>query len=561
MKINKKLSVVLVLLIIILINYVNIFTNDFAWDDSFFIVNNIHIKDIKNIPGFFAEPSPGNLYRPLRSVFYTINYQIWLLNVFGYHLNSLILHFFVTILIFLITLKITNKTGFSFITSLFFAAHPIHTARVTNMTGTFDIFGILFMLLALFFYILFSQKKKNNFYILSIILYFLAIFSSEEAITLVLILFLYDLSFNYKIDLTNIKLLTKKYMPYIAITIFYLIIRFIVLGQVGRGEGYFHHGFFGTLLTTIKIFVNYIFLLIFPMNLVTEYYIKFETTILSIYFLTSLLVLSVILLFFIRSYKKSKIIFFSVGWFFITLLPFSNILPQVTIMADRYLYLPSFGFCLLLAFTISSIKKINFLKKYSKIIILVLIILITVGYTLLTIQRNAEWKDNFTLYSKDLEKNPFGTKLNEGLALEYKKNRDYDNAIRHGLVAVQLSKKNYKAYEILGTSYAQKKEYGKAILLYNKAIEINPNFYLAYDNLGLVYSYMNDFNNSISYLKKAIDINPKLSKAYNDIGTAYAQIGEFDKAIENINKAIERNPYEESYYQNLAIIQEFVENR
>jgi len=69
------------------------------------------------------------------------------------------LHFFITILLFFITLKITEKAAFSFVAALFFAAHPIHTARVTNMTASFDIYGILFLLLSFLFYILFS---KNN---------------------------------------------------------------------------------------------------------------------------------------------------------------------------------------------------------------------------------------------------------------------------------------------------------------------------------------------------------------------------------------------------------------
>ena len=140
MKININLIIVMVLFVVILINYVNVFPNEFVWDDIFFIVDNIHIKELSNIPGFFAEPSTSNLYRPLRNVFYTINYQIWQLNIFGYHLNSLLLHFLVTILLFFITLRITNKTIFSFVVALFFASHPIHTGRITNITASFDVY-------------------------------------------------------------------------------------------------------------------------------------------------------------------------------------------------------------------------------------------------------------------------------------------------------------------------------------------------------------------------------------------------------------------------------------
>src|SRR3989344_7257573 len=105
---NKNLDSILFLLITILVSYTNIFQNEFVWDDEFFIEENIHIKDLSNIPEFFIEPSTGYLYRPLRGVFYAINYQIWKLNVFGYHLNSLLLHLSITILFFFITLKITD---------------------------------------------------------------------------------------------------------------------------------------------------------------------------------------------------------------------------------------------------------------------------------------------------------------------------------------------------------------------------------------------------------------------------------------------------------------------
>ena len=126
------------------------------------------------------------------------------------------------LLLFFITLKITKKKMFSFVASLFFASHPIHTGRVTNMTAAFDIYGILFMLLAFYFYILASNKK--HYYFLSILFYVLALFSSEEAITLILILLLYDLSFNYKINMNTFRSLFKKYLPYIITSIFYNVI-------------------------------------------------------------------------------------------------------------------------------------------------------------------------------------------------------------------------------------------------------------------------------------------------------------------------------------------------
>ncbi len=560
MKLNKNIIFVALLFLAVFISYFNIFQNDFAWDDFFFITDNIHIKELENIPDFFAQPSTGDLYRPMRQVFYAVNYQIWGLNTFGYHLNSFLLHFFVTALFYFITLKLTNKSGFSFIAALFFAVHPVHVERITNMTATFDVFGILFLLLAFFFYIIFSQKKNKIFYYLSIIFYFIGLFSSEEAITLILLLSLYDFSFNYKLDFNNLKLLFKKYLPYIAVTIFYLIVRFSVLHKIGRAEAYFQQSFFGTLLTTTKIFAQYILILIFPYDITIERAVRFETTIFSITFLISLLFLIFALFLFVKSYKKSRILFFSIGWFFVTLLPFSNLVPQFTIMADRYLYLPSFGFVLFLAFLIFDINKIKIypIKRYSHIILILIITTITLFYAAVTIKTNFEWKDNFTLLSANLEKSPLGTRTHYALALYYRNQEDYEAAEKYALRAIELASGNYNAYENLGTINAYQKNYDDAIKYYKKAIELNPEFYSAHNNLGLVYSYIGDFNNSTLYINKAIEINPKLSKAYNDLGTVYGQIGEFDKAVLFISKAIEINPSEGSYYKNLAVAYGFL---
>jgi len=564
MKLSRNFWIVLALFLVVLLSYANAFRNEFAWDDEFFIVNNMHIQNFDEIPGFFAEPSTGDLYRPLRSVFYSIIYKIWQLNAFGYHLNGFLLHFFITAILFFITLKITDNALLSFVASLFFAAHPIHTARVTNMTASFDLYGILFLLLSLLFYILYSKYGSNrhsssHYYWPSIIFYLLALFSSEEALTLILILALYDFSFNHEINTKNLKAALRKYVPYIAVTVIYLAIRFFVLQKIGRAETYFMGNFYGTFLTTVKIFANYVLIMFFPAGIATERYVKFETSALSINLLISLLALILILFFFWKSYNQSKILFFSIGWFFITLLPFSNIAPQYTIMADRYLYLPSYGFVLFLALLTFQIKKIESIKKYSNMIVVLLVLLIASIYSVLTIQNNAEWRDSFTLLTSSLEKNPLGTKTHNELALYYRdKLQDYDTALKLAFRAIELGSENHNAYENIGTIYAKLGDYDKAILNYKKSIELNPRYYRAHNNLGLIYSYTGNFNASVYYLKQAVSVEPKLAKAHNDLGTVYAKIGEFELAIEEMERSIKINPYEPDYYYNLAVMYKFL---
>src|SRR3989344_2536025 len=262
----------------------------------------------------------------------------------------------------------------------------------------------------------------------------------------------------------------------------------------------------------------------------------------SISFIISFIFLAVLIFFFIKAYKKSRIIFFSIGWFLITMLPFSNILPQYTIMAERYLYLASFGFAVFITFWIFKIKDIEPVKKYSKPIVAVLILLIASSYLAITVQRNMEWKDNFTLLSADLETNPYGTKINNALALHYRDKEDYERAVQYASKAIELASRNHNAYENLGTISAYKGNYDEAIKLYKKSIEISPDFYLAHNNLGLVYANIGKFDEAIKEMKESIRLNPYESDYYYNLALIYGFNGDKDKARELLMKGLEIEP-------------------
>lgn len=559
MRLNKSWLSVILLAAAVIVCYANIFQNGFVWDDKFYIVDNTHIRDARNIPGFFAEPSPGNLYRPVRTAFYAMTYSVWQLNPIGYHINSIILHLSITLLVFFIFLKITKSQALSFLASLIFAVHPSHVERVTNMTASFDMLGILLMMLSFLFYM--HNSKKALSFALTAVFYTLALFASEEAIVFIPLLLLYEFSVNMAASIKSLKELIIRLAPLIIISIAYMAIRLVILGQIGREDAYFKDSFAGTILTTITIFVKYIIVLIYPVDVSIERYVYFHNTVFSLSFITYFITLALIIVLWIKSYNEvSKTVFFSIGWFFIALLPFSNIFPQVTIMADRYLYTASAGFCLLAAFLILQISRIGQIKKYSNAIVIITSVCLVVAFSIITIRDNLEWKDDFTLLTSSIQKNPYGTRTYNALALYYRNNADYANAIRYAKSAIALSSGNYKAYENLGTTYAIMGDYNKSIYYYKEALSINSGFYLALNNLGLVYSFIGDYDNSILYLLKAISSNPGLSKAHYDIAVVYAKTGNIDLAGQEFLKAIEISPENENYRNGYDTLKRYTAN-
>jgi len=552
-KINKNLLSVLLIVLLSIIVYGNTFFNDFVWDDYVFILDKPEIKSFSNIPGFFLSDTDGT-YRPLRSVHYTIIYSIFKKNPFGYHLNALFFHIIISILVYLIILNLIDKRNIAFIASLLFALHPIHTGRVTNMTAGFDLLGIFLFLLSFYFYILFSKEKKINYFIGSVIVFLISLFASEEAATLPFVIILYEFCFNRKNIFQNFKGKIKFHAPFFAILAFYLVLRFFVLGVAGRGSEYESPGLIFTLFSMTKVVVGYIMLLIAPLNLKLFYEMPVSSILFEFNIIISIFILALILFFTIRFYNKT--VFFSVMWFFITLMPFSNVIPLVILMAERYLYLPSIGFCLLLAFVLSKIYDVD--KKYIKTGVVIFIVLLLSFYALATINRNAEWRDNLTLWTETVKDSPMSSRAHDNLGFTYEHMGNYEKAIMEFSKAIELKPDNFRALSNMGVALAKIKEYNKSIFYLEESLKINPYRYKTYNKLGLVYSEIGDYKPAIAMQKKAIILNPYFAKGYNDLGIVYGYIGEFNASFESFKKAVNLDyEYADAHF-NLGVLYKFL---
>ena len=350
MKLKTKHFHILLIVLFTFIVYSNTFFNGFVFDDQFFIVDNFEIRSLKNISSYFSEPSVGNLYRPVRGVLYSFTFFFWKLNPFGYHLNAIILHLLVSIVVYLILSEIILGKRFSLIASLLFVVHPIHTARVANMTAGFDLLGILFLFWAFYNYVIFRKYGNKRVFVYSIILFTVGLFSSEEVVVFPILALLYDFCFSEK-KAGDVFRKLKSFWVYIAALLFYFIIRFSVLKQIGRAEVYFLGNLQTRIFSTLVIFARYVYILLFPFGLTVDYYVQvYKSFSISVVF--ALLLFLISFFFWVKSYKCHKVAFFSVGWFFITLIPFSNLFPVHSFMADRYLYAASFGFIILIVYVI-----------------------------------------------------------------------------------------------------------------------------------------------------------------------------------------------------------------
>jgi hypothetical protein len=517
----EKYKIILLIIILGTVVYANTFKNSFVWDDKFLITNNEYIKDWSHIQEIFkinlfhSAIREGNFYRPIQSLSLMFDYSLWRLNPFGYHLTNLLLHILNAILIYFLIEIISRNKKISLITSLLFLVHPIHTEAVTYISGR--------ALLAFYLYIRSITLKRSTPYLGSLLFFLLALLSKEIALIFPLILFLYDCCFS--------KPSRPKYrhLPFLIILGVYLFVRFFLLDSLirlsitGKGSLYLR------LLTMPKVIISYLRLLFLPLNLHMERRIPLVTSFFEPPVLISLILLILIGILTLKMFKHSRIILFSIAWFFLNLVPVSNIVPLNARMAEHWLYLPSLGFFLFLAIGIADILE---KKKF----IIIFFILILAFYSTLTIRRNRDWKDELTFYQNTLKYSPWSAKVHNNLGLIYLKEGEYDKAREEFKKLIELKPNSAKGHYSLGRVYAKREEYDKAIDKYKRALKFNPDYSVkvrCHHKIGLIYKKRGELDKAVIEWERILE----LFQDYEGIKLDKSEIG---KVIELLKENEEK---------------------
>ncbi|MBI2130653.1 tetratricopeptide repeat protein, partial [Candidatus Woesearchaeota archaeon] len=524
---SKKLHISIIALITILA-YSSILQNGFAWDDNV-LLQWVQTRNTGNILNVFAGDVPSIneiYYRPLVSLFYFISYKMYGFNPLGYHIQSIIIHLAISILIYLIILKITLKKPVAFIASLIFAVHPANTEAVAFVTGSFAIIGVALALASFYLYIQIDDWKfLNKKYMISLIFALLAIFTYELALVLPILMIMHDLCFR-KISRESFWIKIKFYLPYFAILTLYLILR-LALKLAVKGS-YLAGSFYHTMLTMSKAFLIYISLLFWPFSLTADHKISegiqsivyvgldrqavLSQSIFDFETIVSLLMVISLIFIALKYCKNHPAVAFSIGLFFIGLAPVSYILPQASIMQERYLYVSLIGFSFLAAYLYDLFNdKIRQNSVHHKKIISLLNFSITgilIIFIILTFSRNFDWRNDFVLWSETVKSSPESSLAHYNLGLAFNKMGNLNMAIQGYANAARINPNYAEARNNLGFHYMQLGRFKEAIEELEKAAETNPNLMYPHFNLGLIYDQLNQTDSASEEYRKALGIDP-----------------------------------------------------
>ncbi|MFI5219888.1 MAG: tetratricopeptide repeat protein [Bacteroidia bacterium] len=605
--------------------YANTLTHNYTVDDGTVMQNNkIVKKGIGAIPEIFTTryrqgfwERKENLYRPLSLAMFAIEWQLAPEKPIIGHAVNVFLYMLTGVLLFLTLVKLLPQKNLviPFITSLLFIAHPIHTEVIANIKSRDEILCLLFIIASVNSLITYINSSRFIAIVLSLVFFLLALLSKETAITFVAIVPLIIYFF------TSVKI--KKGIGVAAcfagLVGLYLLIRASVLDGLGNDTELqlvnnsliAAPDFITRFASAMNVMGKYLFLLFIPHPLVFDYsYNQVQNVPISD--IKSLLSISIYLALFIyaiKTFRKKNFKSFGILFFLVTISLVANIFFLIeSTIAERFLYIPSLGFCLAVAVLLAEIFKADVLKKsavtFSQLLknnkpVFVLTFIILVLFSSKTISRNFNWKDNLTLLAHDVKLSPesariryaYGSAILIEQALKEKdatkKSTLLDKAIVQLEKGVEILDTYADAFYHLGLAYKEKEDYIKAVYNFEqarkhktfteadffigagiayygagkideaiadmkKAVEMSPESYDAYNNLGLYYNDINEFEKAIAAMQKAIAIKPDFEKAIYNIGNVYAKKGDYNKAIEFYNKAVVINPKYEDAYNNIG---------
>ena len=548
-----------------IIVYSNTFSCPFLFDDEGYIVRNFAIQNIHHLLDIWK-------FYPCRFVtFLSIadNYYFHQLNVFGYHVVNLGVHLVSAMLVWWLTFltlstpamkenKITPYAGFiALFSGLVFVSHPVQVEAVTYICQRAASLATLFYMASLCFYVqsrLLQDAKpipgpQGFYYILSLLMAVVAMFTKEIAITLPVMILLYEFFFFETKRSQHWKhvfpfLFTLFIIP--ATMVFAKSEKFQLIHAIINGDGggkpissmhYF--------LTELRVSMTYIRLIFLPLNLNLDYDYPIFKSIFELPVFIGFVSVITILFAAQRLFLKYRLLSFSIVFFFLALLPESSFLPFRDVIFEHRLYLPLVGYSMFLAGSAYYLIGKNNIK--AMVIILTIIIAF---YSVLTFQRNKVWRDVVVLWNDTIQKSPHKARpyINRGVA--YSALGNFDRSMADLNKSIVLDPNFVEAYVARGFVYEKQGQSMRAIIEFTKALILDPVNLIAYYKRGMLFKKIGEFPHAIADFTKIIELAPNDAGGYTGRGVVFSAQGNYTQATADFNKSIELDPdFAEAYQQ------------
>jgi len=565
-----KKSIIILVALFIFLTFFNSLFNPFIGDDKVIFQGNEFYYNVSNVKKIVShdflsryedfdaaslsgQPSFSGFvsYRPITALTFFLDAALWKSNVIGYRLTNIFLHFIVCLLVFVLANKLLKSTAIAFLATLLFGLHPIQAELINSISYRSDLTSALFSLITFLLFIS-SKERRTLWRSLGIIVFFsLAVFSKETAITLPIIMIAYDLLLSPKGNIKQEFLKQKNlYAELILIAGFFLYVYYYVFPNSSLGTIKIFSSFLVQARIVVVVFAQYLYALIFPnftIILPVLYWPNIESlplreiTVVGVFLLLCVLVI-------FRFFKGNRVIPFFMLWFFVSFAPISNIIPLPNPMAYRFLYFPSIGFFIIVAFIVDKfcvrLKNRFPTMRFSEIIKITLI----ASYMVMSFSLNALYASHLSTSSEMIRNFPDAKRAYWIRGLAYLELQKYSQAREDFKTYLQLIEKN-PYVKIMNQDYFIYHQWGRcfiddpdsAIEKFKKAITLRPDYFSAYVDLSQAHVFKKDYSQALYYALLSIKLQAHPLGYYWAVFNSI-ELGNVDRAYEFLEQGRDHFP-------------------
>jgi protein O-mannosyl-transferase len=541
------------------------------FDDPVYVTANSHVQGGLNARGIawaFQTGQAGN-WHPLTWLSHMVDWDWFGPEPAGPHLINLLLHAANTVLLFLLLQRLTGAVGRSVFVAALFALHPLHVESVAWVAERKDVLSTFFGLLVLLSYRSYTTHKTYKTYLLSLSFFALALMSKPMWVTLPLILLLLDYwplqrvsgeggeaagsapdTWHPAPGTSHLTRLIAEKWPFILLSAASCIVTFLVQRSAGAVSSLVRLPLGARIENSLVSCLRYLAKTFWPVDLAIPYPHPGHWPFALVLFAAVLIVgVSVLAL---CTRRTQPFLFTGWFWFLITLLPVIG-LVQVgnQSLADRYMYVPSIGLFLALAWGATARLE---RWRWPRPAIAVPAVLILAVCAARTRDQLRYWQDSETLFRHAIAvtENNYLAHDNLGFHL-YTKGR-LDEAYEQYQQALRIHPGDPSTLNNLGSLFATRKQFAEAIRCYEAALKARPDYADAHNNLGVAHYTLGDHAAAFVQFNEALRLAPDNAQAHLNLANVSAANGKFDDAIAGFRRALSLQPDFPEALNNLGLL-------
>lgn len=504
-------------------------------DDLSYIKENYMVRQgitLKGMGWAFTSMYAAN-WHPLTWLSHMADVEIFGLRPGMHHLVNVLLHAANAVLLFIFLRLATGDVWKNAAVAVLFALHPLHVESVAWVSERKDVLSALFWMLTMLGYVRYVRQPSTSRYLLMAASFALGLMTKPMLVTMPFVLLLLDYwplkrmkpaekpaaqdppgSWVLPVRFSVLPPLIREKIPLFLLAAGSCILTFLAQKHGGALSSLGSVTMDTRISNALTSYIAYLWKMVWPVNLGAFY--PLQRSISPLLALSALLLILLVTLAVLLAARRLPYLAFGWLWYLGTLVPVIGIVQVgAQSMADRYTYIPLIGIFIMGAWGLTELfsrwRHGKTLLVYWSSVVLILL-------TGLAWAQTATWKNSITLFTHTIE----------------------------------VTERNYLAYNNLGCALYEKGNIRDSIEYYHEALRICPNYGLAHTNLALALEREGKDREAFKHYSIALKLNPNSAQSHFHIGRGLFSSGKVDAAIQEYCKALKQNPYHAGAWNGLG---------